>query len=282
MTTVQRLMNGVPPALQVSELTVAYGGFLAISDVALRVTKGSMVALIGPNGAGKTTCFNAIGGFIRPKRGSAFVDGVAVKLGDPLSLWAAGVGRTFQRLELFWTLSVREHLELAYHRAHRRGAQPPAVDDVIDLVGLGRVEAVGVAALPLGTCRLVELARALSTGARLLMLDEPSSGLDREETAGFEATVRRVNEERGTSILLVEHDMELVTSLADHVYVLDFGQVIAEGTPQEIQQSAIVQSVYLGADPAEEEAANETAPRRRAPQRSRKSSSRSPRSRNPA
>ncbi len=246
MATSRRARKAVPRAIEVIELTVAYGGFLALSGATFHVDKGSIVALIGPNGAGKTTCFNAIGGFVKPRRGSVLVNGKAVKPGDPRALWAAGVGRTFQRLELFWTLSTREHLELAHHQARRIDVKLPDIDDVIDLVGLRQVEDTVAAALPLGTCRLVELARSLCTGAQVLMLDEPSSGLDREETSSFEATVRRVHEERGVSILLVEHDMELVTSLADYVYVLDFGQIIADGTTQEIHESPVVQSVYLG------------------------------------
>lgn len=246
-----------PCALEVDRLTVSYGGFTALSEASLRVEPGSIVALIGPNGAGKTTCFNAIGGFVRPARGTVRVGGNVVRPGDPLALWSAGVGRTFQRLELFWTLTARQNLELAHHRASRR-TNPPPVDEVAELVGVAEVLDELVANLPLGTCRLVELARAACTGATMLLLDEPSSGLDRGETEAFEATVRRIHAERETSVLIVEHDMELVTSLADRVYVLDFGQLIAEGTPAEIREDPAVQQVYLGS------AAAPARPRRRA------------------
>jgi len=233
----------------VEHLTVAYRGFVANDDVSLAVADGSITALIGPNGAGKTSCFNAICGFVRPRHGRLTVHGQAVPFEDPRAVWAAGVGRTFQRLELFWTLSVRENIEVTARRAQRSlGRDAIDVDAVLERCGITDVATQIVADLPLGTCRLVELARALATGATVLLLDEPSSGLDRQETARFEGIVADVRRATGVSVLIVEHDMELVMALADHVYVLDFGRIIFDGSPAEVRASPIVQQVYLGGD----------------------------------
>jgi branched-chain amino acid transport system ATP-binding protein len=237
-------------ALAVEGLTVRYGGFLALDDVSLSVAPGAMTALIGPNGAGKTTCFNAICGFVRPSAGRVSIEGRPVRLGDPHAVWKQGVARTFQRLELFWTLSVRENLELAWRRARRAGRQSGSVDDLLELCGLAPLASRLASTLPFGTCRVVELARALSTGSRILLLDEASSGLDRDETVAFADLVRRAHRELALSVLLVEHDMEFVMSLAEHIFVLDFGRLIAAGSPAEIQASELVRRVYLGGEVA--------------------------------
>jgi branched-chain amino acid transport system ATP-binding protein len=245
----QRPLTGTA-ALAVEGLTVHYGGFLALDDVSLTVPSGALTALIGPNGAGKTTCFNAICGFVRPSAGRVSIEGRPVRLGDPHAVWRQGVARTFQRLELFWTLSVRENLELAWRRARRAGRHPASVDDLLELCGLSGLAPRLASTLPFGTCRIVELARALATGSRILLLDEASSGLDRDETAAFADLVRRVYDELGLSILLVEHDMEFVMSLAEQIFVLDFGRLIAQGSPAEVQASELVRRVYLGGEVA--------------------------------
>ena len=235
-------------ALSIEGLTVRYGGFVALNEVSLSVPRGMMTALIGPNGAGKTTCFNAICGFVRPNAGAVRVDGRQVRLGDPHVVWERGVARTFQRLELFWTLSVLDNLELAWRRARRVGRHPRSVEDLLAICGLGEVADRTTSTLPFGTCRVVELARALATGAHILLLDEASSGLDRSETATFAELVRRARSELDLSVLLVEHDMDFVMSLAEHIFVLDFGRLIARGAPAEIQASELVRRVYLGGD----------------------------------
>jgi branched-chain amino acid transport system ATP-binding protein len=237
-------------ALAVEGLTVHYGGFVALDDVSLSVVPRAMTALIGPNGAGKTTCFNAICGFVRPSAGQVRIEGRPVRLGDPHAVWRQGVARTFQRLELFWTLSVRENLELAWRRGRRVGRHPGSVDDLLELCGLSDLAPRLTSTLPFGTCRVVELARALATGSRILLLDEASSGLDRDETAIFAELVRRAQRELDLSVLLVEHDMEFVMSLAEHIFVLDFGRLIAQGSPAEIQASELVRRVYLGGEVA--------------------------------
>lgn len=235
-------------ALSVEGLTVRYGGFVALEDVSLVVPGRAMTALIGPNGAGKTTCFNAVCGFVRPSAGSVSVDGRALRLGDPHVVWERGIARTFQRLELFWTLPVRDNLELAWRRARRIGRQPRPVNELLAICGLEDVAERTTSTLPFGTCRVVELARALATGAHILLLDEASSGLDRSETATFAELVRRARSEFELSVLLVEHDMDFVMSLAEHIFVLDFGRLIAEGSPAEIQSSELVRRVYLGGE----------------------------------
>src|SRR5581483_1375875 len=179
--------------LVVEGLTVNYGGFKANDDVSFHLREGAIHALIGPNGAGKTTCFNAICGFVRPAAGTVRIKGRPVPAGDPHAVWASGVARTFQRLELFWVLSVRDNLELAARRARKLRARAAVdVEAILARTGLDSVAEEVVANLPLGTCRVVELGRALATGADILLLDESSSGLDRAETEAFEAIVRGV------------------------------------------------------------------------------------------
>lgn len=236
-----------PDAVAVEGLSVHYGGFRALENLTLAIPQGGIGALIGPNGAGKTTCFNAICGFVRPSAGRVLINGVPVALGRPRLVWAHGVARTFQRLELFWTLSVSENLAVAAHRASRLGGRRVRdLDEILRLTDLVGVRDMIVAQLPLGLCRVVELARALATGGDVLLLDESSSGLDRSETQAFEDLVRFVHGRLELSILLVEHDMEFVMSLADRIFVLDFGELIAQGSPAEIRASEIVRRVYLG------------------------------------
>lgn len=232
--------------LVVDGLTVDYGGFRANDDVSFNLREGAIHALIGPNGAGKTTCFNAICGFVRPSGGMVSIKGRSVAPGNPHAVWSTGVARTFQRLELFWTLSVRDNLELAARRARKLRGRTPDVAAILARTGLETFADDVVANLPLGTCRVVELGRALATGADILLLDESSSCLDRAETEAFEAIVRGVAEEFELSVLLIEHDMEFVMALADHIFVLDFGKLIAQGTPAQIRNSPLVQQVYLG------------------------------------
>lgn len=236
------------PALEVRQLGVVYGGFRAVDDVSFRIAAGEIAAIIGPNGAGKTSCFNAVCGFV-PARGEVLVHGRPIRQADPHAAWKAGIARTFQRLELYLTLSVREHVELA---AHYAGARRPAMDAdaLLDLVGLRGVADTLVMRLPLGQCRLVELARALATGGDVLLLDESSSGLDRRETEEFAQRVRHVQRVSGHTVVLIEHDMTFVQSLATHLLVLDFGRLIADGPTEDVLADRRVHEVYLGA-PAE-------------------------------
>lgn len=233
-------------ALAVSDMTVDYGGFRAVNAVSLYVPSGQVQGLIGPNGAGKTSLFNAICGYVRPRTGRVQVHGRSIRSGSPHAAWKAGLGRTFQKAELFWTLTVRDHMDLARRRAVRRSLEPPTTDHLLDLLGLTPIADETVANLPLGTMRLVELGRALATGSSLLLMDEPCSGLDRSETVEFERVLRSVHDAMKLTFLIVEHDMEFVLSIAGHVVVLDAGRVIAEGNPAQITRDPAVHQAYLG------------------------------------
>lgn len=232
-------------ALEVRDLSVNYGGFQALRDFELEVESGRIVALIGPNGAGKTTCFNAICGYVRAA-GSVAIHGRPLRLGDPGRAWAAGLARTFQRLELYLTLTVEEHLELAQREARRIHRDVEPIDSILELVGLQAERDVLATNLSLGRARVLELARALATGGDILMLDESASGLDRDETSAFGDVVRTVQQARGITVVLIEHDIEFVQSLADQIAVLDFGCVIASGERDAVLSSPIVRDVYLG------------------------------------
>jgi ABC-type branched-subunit amino acid transport system ATPase component len=240
-----------PSALVVKGLSVRYGGFVAVDSVSFELPRGDVHALIGPNGAGKTSCFNAICGNIRPWRGTVAVHGRAVAPGKPLAAWKAGIARTFQKAELFWTLTVREHMDLARRLALRRGLSPPGTEELGELLGLEHLQEQTVANLPLGTSRLVEFARAVATGANLILMDEPCSGLDQRETEQLKASLRRIQRDLGLSLLIVEHDMQFILSMASSVIVMDSGSVIATGTPNAIRQSAEVRRAYLGSADSE-------------------------------
>lgn len=231
--------------LTVTDVGVAYGGNTVLDGVSLDARPGSITALIGPNGAGKTTLFNVITGVLRPSRGSVHLDGRDLAGLDVHRRARAGLGRTFQRLELFGSLTVAENLTVAaavLPRAERRAA----VDDTVDRLGLGSLADVRTGTLPTGTGRMVELARALVAKPRALLLDEPASGQTVEETATF-ARVLTELAESGLVVLLVEHDMDLVMRSAHRIHVLDFGHVIASGDPDTVRNDPAVQAAYLGA-----------------------------------
>lgn len=237
-----------PAALSVRALTVRYGGFTAVSDVDLDVPAGSVVGLIGPNGAGKTTCFNAIGGYIKPYAGTVSVNGDRMTKTTPRAAWKVGIGRTFQRLELFWTLTVQDHIELARRLAVKAKRTPPPTAEIVSILGLDGLEHRVVATLSLGTNRLVELARAIATGSTLILMDEPCSGLDHVETATLRTALAHMRTQLSLSLLIVEHDMDFILTIADTILVLNYGKMIAKGTPAEIRASEEVRRAYLGDD----------------------------------
>ncbi|MER3452752.1 MAG: ABC transporter ATP-binding protein [Acidimicrobiia bacterium] len=247
--------------LEVRDVTVTFGGLRALDRVSLAVPGRSITGLIGPNGAGKTTLFGVISGLVRPRGGSVLIDGVDVTREPPQARARRGLARTFQRLELFGDLTVQEHLVVAYRARFRRvrlhrdllgsGSRPfpgerEEVEALLELLGLVGVASVPARSLPLGTGRLVEIARALATRPKVLLLDEPSAGLDADESVRFAEVLRRLPEERGLALLVVEHNVELVLGLAQRVTVLDFGAVIAEGTPEQVRADSAVQAAYLG------------------------------------
>jgi ABC-type branched-subunit amino acid transport system ATPase component len=251
--------------LEAQGITVRFGGVVALDDVSLRVPEGSTVGLVGPNGAGKTTLFGVLSGLLRPKAGRVTMSGVDVTRRSPQHRARKGLSRTFQRMELFTELTVREHLVLARRVNEGRerllgmardltgfGERPgpgeeEAVEEILALLGLDGVADRPALAIPLGTGRLVEVARALAAEPTVMLLDEPSSGLDAHETEQLGDALRRVRSERGIAFVLVEHNVEFVLGLSDRITVLDFGKLIAEGTPDEIRTSPAVQAAYFGA-----------------------------------
>ncbi len=252
--------QGPHTVLAVSGIRKNFSGIIALDDVSLTVEAGERVGLIGPNGAGKTTLFNCLLGILRPDAGTVELNGVNVTGHRVHKRAQAGMGRTFQRIELFTDTTVREHLLIAERVRNGNGAfwkdllgrgrptasEISACDAVLELLGLAEVAEVPIESLSLGQGRLVEVGRALMTDPRILLLDEPSSGLDREETNALAATLRAIQSERGFAILLVEHDVELVAKFTTRLYVLDFGQLIAQGPTTETLAAPAVRNAYLG------------------------------------
>ncbi|HVT64934.1 MAG TPA: ABC transporter ATP-binding protein [Mycobacteriales bacterium] len=251
MPAAERAASRPDPVLEVVNASVRFGGINAVSDVSLSVLPGQVTGLIGPNGAGKTTTFNVITGLQEPTHGKVFIDGKEVSKLAPFKRARRGLARTFQRLEVFGSLTVYENVLAAaeFHKSWSDDATPPVkvAAEVIDRVGLRRVANARVDALPTGISRLVELGRALATRPRVLLLDEVGSGLNAEETDALGDLMLALVSD-GTAILLVEHDVELVMRVCTEIYVLDFGRIIANGTPAQIQKDPVVKAAYLGAD----------------------------------
>ena len=236
--------------LEVDEVSVRFGGVVAVASATFEVEEGRIVGLMGPNGAGKTTLFNVITGLQEPTSGRVRFDGQDVSSVPPRLRAQRGIGRTFQRLEVFGSLSVGDNIRVAAEMRGGRATERPEVtrDRLLDRVGLLAFADVPADAVPTGIARLTELARALAVEPRLLLLDEPSSGLNEEETAAFAVLIRSLAEDEGRSVLIVEHDVELVLGLCSTIHVLDFGQVIASGPPDTIASNKRVQDAYLGAE----------------------------------
>jgi branched-chain amino acid transport system ATP-binding protein len=234
--------------LSVEDVVVRFGGLRALSEANLEVEPGRVTGLIGPNGAGKTTCFNVVTGLQEPTSGKVRFDGTDITGKSPYRRARMGIARTFQKLEAFSSLSARENVLVAaeQRRAWERGIDPKAItEQILEDVGLSDVADFMVGTLPTGTARLVELARALAAGPKLLLLDEPSSGLNEEETEDMARLLRRLVKD-GLGVLLVEHDMSFVMGTCEYIYVLDFGKIIAHGVPAMIQADPAVQAAYLG------------------------------------
>ncbi len=263
--------DGAGPVLEVRGVTVHFGGVSALTDVTLSVDRGSVTGLIGPNGAGKTTLFNVISGLQAPNGGVVVFEGRDLARVRPHRRARLGIARTFQRLELFGSLTAEDNVRVGLESSirwwqwHRlRASFPWARDETGDgaratgsrVVGLADrlLAGVGLAghegdqssAMPTGSARMVELARALAMQPKLVLLDEPGSGLDEHESEALGSLLQRLAA-GGMAVLLVEHDMELVMRVCDRVDVLDFGHIIASGTPDEVRADPRVQKAYLGA-----------------------------------
>ena len=233
------------PSLEVSDVTVTFGGRRALDGVAIAAEPGRVTGLIGPNGAGKSTLFDVICGLRRPVSGRIRLDGQDVTRQGPARRARHGMARTFQRLELFGRLSVRENLMVAAELGPQRRHAARAVEEIISRLDLGEVADRPADALPTGTGRLVEVGRALAVRPRVLLLDEPAAGQDTEETRRFAELLRALADE-GTTVVLVEHDMSLVMGVCDQVYVLDLGKIISVGSPDVIRRDETVLAAYLG------------------------------------
>jgi branched-chain amino acid transport system ATP-binding protein len=236
--------------LEARNLDVRFGELHAVRDVSLAVDRGEILGLIGPNGAGKTTTFNAVSG-VQRCTGTVVLDGVDVSRAAPDRRARLGMSRTFQRLEVFGSMTAYDNIRTAAEIAARGRRQPvrsalPVAERVIDLVGLRDQADRRADALPTGQARLVELGRVLATGPKVVLLDEPASGLDDVETERLARVLDALRAD-GMAVLLVEHDIDLVMGLCSRVCVLNLGEVIASGTPAEVRGDAAVQEAYLGA-----------------------------------
>ena len=238
--------------LSLEGITVRYGGHTALNNVHINVPSGNITGLIGPNGAGKTTLFNVTSGLLKPNEGNIQFGDVVMTDLSPYRRAKLGLGRTFQRLELFPSLTVKENIQVAAEIRREWSDNITGnsnvnriVERVIRLTGLEDLHSKSVADIPTGKARLVELARTLVQEPKILLLDEPASGQNDKETEEFAGILRALNDE-GVTIFLVEHDMSLVMNVCDKIFVLDFGSLIADGTTEEIQNNPVVIDAYLG------------------------------------
>ena len=232
-------------ALAVEGVSVSFGGRHALQEVHLTAEAGTITGLIGPNGAGKTTLFNVVCGLQAPTAGRVAVDGTDVTKLAPFKRARKGLARTFQRLELFGLLTVRENVRLAA-TVGRRGNPDAVTDELLTRLGLTALADQRADRLPTGQARVVELARALATAPKVLLLDEPASGQDEAETARFGEVLAEVAA-GGVAVVLVEHDVQLVMEVCSHIHVLDLGRLLASGAPAVVQQDEAVLAAYLGA-----------------------------------
>ena len=279
-------MSETKNVLRVENVTMQFGGVVAVDDLSMEVNEGEIVALIGPNGAGKTTAFNVITGVYAPTNGQVLFDGKKVvenhprgkmrrqykgkHLGDyksvleptPDKLTRMGMARTFQNIRLWKSMTVFDNVLIAKHlrrssnmftamfrlNAREEARQRAEVLELLRVVGLEDVKDELATSLPYGKQRRLEIARALATDPKLLLLDEPAAGMNPQETLELAEFIREIREKFHKTILLIEHHMDLVMGIADRIYVLDFGELIAQGTPEEIQNNARVIDAYLGVD----------------------------------
>jgi ABC-type branched-subunit amino acid transport system ATPase component len=257
-----------PVILRTDAVTMLFGGFTALSDITVEVRKGDIHSIIGPNGAGKTTFFNLVTGVLHPNAGEILFEGAALAKTRPNARTARGMARTFQNVRLFEDMTVLENIQVAQHCRHfttiaqalrhalfhhrvsqsaPERAMREAAAELLDFVGLGPIQDRNASNLPYGERRLLEIARALATEPRLLLLDEPGAGMNPVETAKLDTLINLIRD-RGVTVLLVEHDMNFVMGISDRITVFNFGEKIAEGAPSEIQRNEDVIVAYLGSE----------------------------------
>lgn len=250
------------PILDAQNITVQFGGLVAVNDVSFNIPEGSIVSLIGPNGAGKTTFFNVLTGLYDPTSGDVLYDGKNITGQVPHKTAAGGVARTFQNIRLFGSMTAQENVMVAMHSHMKSGVVSTIfrskkqrreeaegrefAQELLDFVGIGNDTYDYARNLSYGDQRRLEVARALALRPKVLLLDEPTAGMNPNESATFVEFVHRVRDERGVSILLIEHDMSVVMQVSERITVLDRGEKIAEGSPQEIKSNPRVIEAYLG------------------------------------